>query len=112
MPPLIPFIDIIAFDNARRVVTLDVEGKRRPYRTKDGRYYLRIGAEKREATREELSMFLEEIRPLGYENVTVINATEDDIDDALLWSFAKYFEQDFDLKINYNTSEFLKKICF
>lgn len=109
VPPLVPFIDIISFDNARRVVTLDVEGKRRPYRTKDGRYYLRIGAEKREATREELSMFLEEIRPLGYENVTVINATEEDIDDALLWSFAKYFEQDFDLKINYNTSEFLKK---
>jgi ATP-dependent DNA helicase RecG len=109
VPPLVPFIDIISFDNARRVVTLDVEGKRRPYRTKDGRYYLRIGAEKREATREELSMFLEDIRPLAYENVTVINATEDDIDDGLLWSFAKYFEGDFDLKINYDTSEFLKK---
>lgn len=109
IPPIVPFIDIISFDNARRVVTLDVEGKRRPYRTRDGRYYLRIGAEKREATREELSMFLEEIRPLGYENVTLISAVEDDIDDALLWSFAKYFEEDFDLKISYNTGEFLKK---
>ncbi|MGI8469082.1 MAG: RNA-binding domain-containing protein [Pyrinomonadaceae bacterium] len=108
-PPLVPFIDVIAFDNGRRVVALDVEGKRRPYRTRDGRFYLRIGAEKREATREELSMFLEEIRPLGYENIIVPTAAESDIDDALLWSFAKHFETDFDLKLNYNTGEFLKK---
>ncbi|MGI9034607.1 MAG: AlbA family DNA-binding domain-containing protein [Pyrinomonadaceae bacterium] len=108
-PPLVPFIDVISFDNGRRVVALEIEGKRRPYRTRDGRFYLRIGAEKREATREELSMFLEEIRPLGYENIIVPSATEDDIDDALLWSFAKHFESDFDLKINYKTGEFLKK---
>ena len=108
-PPLVPLIDVIAFDNGRRVVALDIEGKRRPYRTRDGRFYLRIGAEKREATREELSMFLEEIRPLGYENMIVPGATENDIDDALLWSFAKHFESDFDLKMNYNTGEFLKK---
>jgi ATP-dependent DNA helicase RecG len=109
VPPIIPFLDVISFDNGRRVVTIEVEGKRRPYRTRDGRYYLRIGAEKREATREELSMFLEEIRPLGYENVTVQRATENDIDDALLWSFAKHFEEDFDVKVTYNTPEFLKK---
>ena len=108
-PPLVPFIDVISFDNGRRVVALDIEGKRRPYRTRDGRFYLRIGAEKREATREELSMFLEEIRPLGYENITVPGASENDIDDALLWSFAKHFEADFDLKVNYDTREFLKK---
>jgi ATP-dependent DNA helicase RecG len=108
-PPLLPLIDIIAFDNGRRVVVLDVEGKRRPYRTADGRYYLRIGSEKREATREELSMWLEEIRPLAFENVTVRNASESDIDDALLWSFAKNFEADLDLKISYNTGDFLKK---
>lgn len=109
VPPVIPFLDIISFDTGRRVVVLEVEGKRRPYRTKDGRYYLRIGAQKREATREELSMFLEEIRPLSYENVTILHADENDIDDALLWSFAKYFEEDLDLKINYDTAEFLKK---
>ena len=108
-PPLVPLIDVVAFDTGRRVVVLDVEGKRRPYRTSDGRYYLRIGSEKREATREELSVWLEEIRPLGYENVTVRDATESDIDDALLWSFAKNFEADFDLKLTYNTGEFLKK---
>src|SRR5262245_31379991 len=65
-PVLVPYIDRIAFDNGRRVVALDVEGKRRPYRTKDGRYYLRIGSEKREASREELSNLLDEARPLRY----------------------------------------------
>lgn len=109
VPPIIPLLDCISFDNGRRVVSLEIEGKRRPYRTRDGRYYLRIGAEKREATREELSMWLEEIRPLVYENVTVLQANENDIDDALLWSFAKHFEEDFELKIDYNTANFLKK---
>ena len=37
VPSLVPFIDRIAFDNGRRVVALDVEGKRRPYRTREGR---------------------------------------------------------------------------
>src|SRR5437879_4502987 len=63
-PPLVPFIDRIAFDNGRRVVALDIEGKRCPYRTHDGRFYLRIGSEKREATRSELSSLLDEVRPL------------------------------------------------
>jgi ATP-dependent DNA helicase RecG len=108
-PPLVPLIDVIYFDNARRVVVLDVEGKRRPYRTRDGRFYLRIGTEKREATREELSMFLEEIRPLGYENIAVVGANENDIDDALLWSFAKAFEDDATARFTYNTAEFLKR---
>src|SRR6185503_5836725 len=34
VPSIIPFIDRIAFDNGRRIVALDVNGKRRPYRTR------------------------------------------------------------------------------
>ena len=90
-PPIVPFIDRIAFDNGRRIVALDVEGKRRPYRTRDGRFYLRIGAEKREATREELSTLLDDARPLAFENVSVIGATIKDIDEAHLWSFLREF---------------------
>src|SRR3712207_7803338 len=47
VPPLIPKIDSIAFDSGKRVVAIDVDGKRRPYRTRDGRFYMRFGAEKR-----------------------------------------------------------------
>jgi ATP-dependent DNA helicase RecG len=93
-PPLTPFIDRIAFDNGRRVVALDIEAKRRPYRTRDGRFYIRVGAEKRETGREELSALLDEARPLKYENVPVIAATIKDIDEAHLWSYLREFEGD------------------
>lgn len=111
-PPIIPFIDRIAFDNGRRIVALDVEGKRRPYRTRDGRFYLRIGAEKREATREELATLLDDARPLGYENVSVIGATIKDIDEAHLWSFLREFTGDaFDeaTASSYPTAEVLQR---
>src|SRR5215204_2518263 len=91
-PPLVPFIDRVAFDNGRRVVALDIDGKRRPYRTRDGRFYLRIGAEKREASREEISSLLDEARPLRYESVPALGATMADIDEAHLWSYLREFE--------------------
>lgn len=94
IPPVFPFIDIVSFDNGTRIVALDVEGKRRPYRTRDGRYFLRVGAEKREATREELSALIGESRPVAYENIAAPGAEVDDIDEAHLWSFVREFEGD------------------
>jgi ATP-dependent DNA helicase RecG len=91
-PPLVPFIDRVALDNGRRIVALDIESKRRPYRTRDGRFYLRIGAEKREASREEISTLLDESRPLRYEDVPALGATIDDVDEAHLWSYLREFE--------------------
>lgn len=91
-PPLVPFIERIALDNGRRIVALDIESKRRPYRTRDGRFYLRIGAEKREASREEISTLLDESRPLRYEDVPALGATMIDIDEAHLWSYLREFE--------------------
>jgi ATP-dependent DNA helicase RecG len=92
MPPLMPFIDRIAFDNGRRIVALDVNGKRRPYRTRDGRFFIRIGSDKREASPEELSTLLDDSLPLLYENVPALGATIADIDEAHLWSFMRGFE--------------------
>lgn len=108
-PPLIPLIDVIAFDSGRRVVALEVEGKRRPYRTRDGRFYIRLGAEKREISRYELSSWLDEIRPLSYENIPLENISENDFDDGLLWNFADAFEIDSLSKSLYQTADFLKK---
>ena len=93
-PSIVPFIDRVAFDNGRRIVSLDVAGKRRPYRTREGRYYVRIGSEKREATREELSALLDDARPVRYENVPALGSTFADIDESLLWSFVREFEGD------------------
>ncbi|MCY7345013.1 MAG: putative DNA binding domain-containing protein [Pyrinomonadaceae bacterium] len=108
-PPLLPLIDNISYDNGRRLVVLDVEGKRRPYRTRDGRFYLRVGAEKREVSRGELSDWLSEIRPLAYENIPLQEIDENDFDDGLLWTFANAFEDDVLGKNIYQTADFLKK---
>jgi ATP-dependent DNA helicase RecG len=111
-PPLFPFIDRIAFDSGRRIVALEVEGKRRPYRTRDGRFYLRFGADKREATRDELASLLDEARPLRLENMPALGATVADIDEAHLWSFLREFEGDaFDNAgaIGYPTQDLLER---
>jgi ATP-dependent DNA helicase RecG len=109
VPPLIPLLDTIAFDSGKRVVAIDVEPRNRPYRTRDGRFYMRFGAEKREVAREQLSIWLDEIRPLGYENIPLFTATESDFDDGLLWSFAKGFEDLNSASNLYQTADFLKK---
>jgi ATP-dependent DNA helicase RecG len=92
IPSIVPFIDRLAFDNGRRIMALDVNGKRRPYRTRDGRFFIRIGADKREASPEELSALLDDSRPLSYENIPALRATLADIDEAHLWSFMRGFE--------------------
>jgi ATP-dependent DNA helicase RecG len=92
VPSIVPFIDRIAFDNGRRIVALDVNGRRRPYRTRDSRFFIRIGADKREASPEELSALLDESLPLLYECVPALRATLADIDEAHLWSFMRGFE--------------------
>jgi ATP-dependent DNA helicase RecG len=109
VPPVTPLLDTIAFDSGKRIVALDIDGKRKPYRTRDGRFYLRIGAEKREVSRDELSAWLDEIRPVGFENIPLQGVTEEDFDDALLWSFASGFEDNAPNNALYQTSDFLRK---
>ena len=109
VPPLVPMLDTMAFDSGKRIVALDIDGRKKPYRTKDGRFYLRIGAEKREVSRDELSNWLDEIRPLGFENIPLQTVTEEDFDDALLWSFASGFDDNAPNQSLYNTGDFLRK---
>lgn len=112
VPSIIPFIDRIAFDSGRRIVALDVQGKRRPYRTRDGRFFTRIGADKREATPEELSTLLDETQPVSYESMPGLSVTIADIDEAHLWSFMRGFEggafDEASVK-NYPTGEILER---
>ncbi|MEJ7622893.1 MAG: RNA-binding domain-containing protein [Pyrinomonadaceae bacterium] len=109
VPSLVPLIDTIAFDSGKRIVALDIDGRNRPYRTRDGRFYLRFGDEKREVSRDALSAWLDEIRPLGFENIPLQGVAEDDFDDALLWSFASGFDDNAPNASLYQTSDFLRK---
>lgn len=92
VPPIVPFLDRIAFDSGRRIVALEVEGKRRPYRTRDGRFFVRLGADKRETTPEELADLLDASQPASYERMPALRATISDIDEAHLWSFMRGFQ--------------------
>jgi len=109
VPAVVPIIETIAFDSGKRIVALDIDGKRKPYRTRDGRFYMRFGAEKREVSRDELSAWLDEIRPLGFENIPLQGVVEADFDDALLWSFASGFDDNAPNVNLYSTSDFLRK---
>lgn len=89
-PPVFPYINKVAFDSGRRIVVLEVDAADRPHRTLDDRFYLREGAIKREATREELSRIYHELHRTGFEQVPVFQANiETDIDESLLWSYVR-----------------------
>jgi len=52
---------------------------------------VRIGADKREATDDELSALLNDTKPFSYESLAAIGAKIQDIDEAHLWSFMRGF---------------------
>ena len=89
-PPVFPYINKVAFDSGRRIVVLEVEPHNRPHRTLDDAYYLREGAIKREATREELAHIYGEAPLARFEQAPVYQAHLDrDIDESLFWSYMR-----------------------
>lgn len=89
-PPIVPWINKIAFDNGRRIVIMELTTANRPHRTLDDRFYLREGAIKREATREELSRLYQETHLTRFEQVPVLKGEiARDIDESLFWSYVR-----------------------
>ena len=109
IPPIIPLLDSVAFDNGRLIVAIEVDGSNRPYRTKRGKFDIRTGPEKREATREQLSQLLSESRPLYYENIPLEGFPENGFDDSVLWSFVGAFSSDSSRDLRYDTATVLKR---
>lgn len=89
LPPIIPYINKVAFDSGRRIVVLEVEPNRRPHHNRDFQYFLREGSIKRETSREELSELYGESPNIGFEQVPVITSSIADIDESLFWSFMR-----------------------
>ena len=109
VPPIVPLIDTVKFDNGRIIVALDVRGKNRPYRTDNGKFYIRNGSGKREIRRDQLSAFLDETRPLYYENIPVFDFETGSFDDGVLWGFLDAFDQKAGERAAYDTERVLKK---
>lgn len=89
LPPVYPCIDRVAFDNGKRIVVLEVKSKSAPHCTREGRFFIRLGSSKQEASREELMQLYADTRPVEFENVPLVAADLDDIDEAALWSYVR-----------------------
>jgi ATP-dependent DNA helicase RecG len=91
-PALLPRIDKVYFDNGARIVVLQVDERRAPHRTPDNRYFIRIGSTKREADGNEIAALFARSRVAAFEDLPLLNAGTEDVDEALVWSYVRELE--------------------
>jgi ATP-dependent DNA helicase RecG len=91
-PPILPRIDKVSFDNGVRVVVLEVDDRRAPHATADNRYFIRVGSTKREADGGEIAQLFARSRSAAFEEMPMVAASIDDIDEALVWSYIRDLE--------------------
>src|SRR5438132_2218261 len=91
-PPVFPRIDKVAYDNGTRIVVLQVDDRRAPHQTPDHRYFIRIGSTKREAEGAEIAALFARSRVASFEDMPLITAAVEDVDEALVWSYLRDLE--------------------
>jgi ATP-dependent DNA helicase RecG len=91
-PAILPRIDKVYFDNGARIVVLQVDDRRAPHRTPDNRYFIRIGSTKREADGNEIAALFARSRVAAFEDLPLLNAGVEDVDEALVWSYVRELE--------------------
>jgi ATP-dependent DNA helicase RecG len=91
-PPIFPRIDKVAYDNGTRIVVLQVDDRRAPHQTPDRRYFIRIGSTKREAEGSEIAALFARSRVASIEDMPLITAAVEDVDEALVWSYIRDLE--------------------
>ncbi|HEY6331429.1 MAG TPA: RNA-binding domain-containing protein [Blastocatellia bacterium] len=88
-PALLPRIDKVWFEGGIRVVVLQVDDRRAPYSTPDNRYFIRIGSTKRETDGAEIAELFARSHTAFFEDLPVLGATIEEIDEALIWSYIR-----------------------
>src|SRR5262249_36934760 len=91
-PPVFPRIDKVAYDNGTRIVVLQVDDRRAPHQTPDHRYFIRIGSTKREAEGAEIAALFARSRIASFEDMPLLTAGVEDVDEALVWSYIRDLE--------------------
>ena len=91
-PPMLPRIDKVSFDNGVRIVVLEVDERRAPHQTPDHRYFIRIGSTKREADGGEIAALFARSRAAAFEDMPLVTAAIEDVDEALVWSYIRDLE--------------------
>ncbi|MEW6734306.1 MAG: RNA-binding domain-containing protein [Acidobacteriota bacterium] len=109
IPPVVPYIDKVAFDNGRRILVLEIEDRRAPHYCFDNRYYIREGATKREASGSEIADLFARLRPSGYESIPLFGADVVDLDESFVWTYIRELQGElFNRNGNYPTGPVLK----
>ena len=91
-PPVLPRIDKVSFDNGTRIIVLQVDERRAPHQTPDHRYFIRIGSQKREADGAEIAALFARSRVAAIEDMPLVEAAIEDVDEALVWSYIRDLE--------------------
>src|SRR5262245_18268753 len=91
-PPIFPRIDKVSFDNGTRIVVLQVDDRRAPHQTPDHQYFIRIGSTKREAEGAEIAALFARSRVASFEDMPLVTAAVEDVDEALVWSYIRDLE--------------------
>src|SRR5262245_40184062 len=91
-PPVFPRIDKVSYDNGTRIVVLQVDDRRAPHQAPDHRYFIRIGSTKREAEGAEIAALFARSRVASFEDMPLITADVEDIDEAPVWSYIRDLE--------------------
>lgn len=91
-PPIMPRIDKVSFDNGTRIIVLQVDERRAPHQTPDHRYFIRIGSQKREADGAEIATLFARSRVAAIEDMPLVEAAIEDVDEALVWSYIRDLE--------------------
>lgn len=78
-PPILPLIEVSDVDG-RAVVVLEVRGPHKPYRTKGGRYYVRAGPMKQDASQGELLRLMQRVGLFRFDETPVPGTSVADLD--------------------------------
>lgn len=93
VPPLFPKMQTEIIHNRTLVILHIDEGQQKPYRTKDGKYLMRAGADKRPISQEELSRMIQGGRSFHIEELPVREAkVENTLDKSTFYFF---FEKEY-----------------
>ncbi|MFH1890568.1 MAG: ATP-binding protein, partial [Candidatus Kuenenbacteria bacterium] len=79
MPGIIPVFDIEEV-KGKKIVKLEIPRGFVPHKIKDGKYYIRVGSTKREATQEELARLFQRAQMVDFDTTPVVHTVLDDID--------------------------------
>ena len=86
VPAILPLIEVVEMEG-RLVIVLEVRGPHKPYRTKGGRYYIRAGPIKQDASPQELLRLAQRAGAFRFDETSVRGTSTANLDWGLFQSY-------------------------